>query len=148
MSGCFLLLYRFNSSCLLIQFRVSYLEPSRTSMMEVFCNNSQQLKDIKYFCKNYSWYSYVTWVINRPLIFNFVLPGSPSFLESPNLQDRVTWYTNRIWKRCWKFTWEKKGLREIYSSGVLTKLLLVWGKAPFNFYLIGLWNNRSTIVVS
>ena len=48
-----------------------------------------------YFLKNSPSYMF-DYVINKPLIGNFVLPRSPSFLESPNLQDRVTSCTNRI----------------------------------------------------
>ena len=53
-----------------IQFAEKYLEPSRTSMMERFCNNSQQLKDVNYFRKNSPSYLFDQ-VINTPHLYFF-----------------------------------------------------------------------------
>ena len=49
-----------------------YLEPSRTSRVERFCENSQRLVAVNYFCKNApSWM--VNLVLNAPLE---ILPGN------------------------------------------------------------------------
>ena len=44
----------------------AYLEPSRTSKMELFCKNSQQLKAVNYSCKKTPSYMF-DWVLNTPL---------------------------------------------------------------------------------
>ena len=55
---------------------------------------------------------YVDWVINTLLIFTFVVPHCPSFLESPNLQDELldtpTEYENAVENSHKKRTGQKR----------------------------------------
>ena len=44
-----------------------HLEPSRTSAMKLFCENSQWLVTIKYFCKNAPSHMF-HWVLNMLLV--------------------------------------------------------------------------------
>ena len=56
----------------------AYLEHSRTSMMELFCKNSQQLLAINYFCKRTPPQMF-DWVLNTPLLFSIFCHHSSTY---------------------------------------------------------------------